>query len=705
MKTVIFAEKPSQAREYAEAIGIKKKHKTHIELADNKYVENGVVTWGFGHLVGLKLPKEYDNPVDNWNLKNLPYRPDPIEFKVADDKKAQFNAVKKLFSQADLLINACDIDREGSNIFYTTLKVTGINNKPIKRLWINSLVATEIQKGFLNLKDNQKDLLMFKEASSRAISDYLIGMNLSPMYSKLFQSKGLREVFSIGRVQTPTLYMIFERHKAIENFKSEKFYEITGEFKAKAGKYNGKAKFKSNNKEEALNVLNQHNLDKSNVEGYISNLSTVEKKQQSPKLHSLSTLQSKINAKYKYSPEKTKKIIQDLYEKKILSYPRTDSNFITENEFEYLKDNLDQYQQVYGMDFEVQYNEPRKRYVDNKKVQEHYAIIPTSKVPSTSELEKLSEEHKKVLSEVVATTLSMFASDYVFEETNIETNVNELLFYSKGTVDKKLGWKELYPHSKKENEDKLPAVASKESVLSTITIKESDTKPPNLYTEGQLINLMKTCGKTVDDEDDSKILKDIEGLGTEATRDSIIKSLKDRDYITITKNIVYITDKGILLCKAIKDSLLSSPAMTAQWEKRLKEIGNGNASSSNFIDITMKFIEKELSTFEIKKNNEEIDNLTNDLNESKMICECTNCNKGSIIESGKVYKCTNCKQVYFKKFFSNTIPKKELLNLIKHGKTKNKISLKKKNGESYKAYLKLEVNKEKDIKQYKISFE
>lgn len=704
MNTVIFAEKPSQAREYAEAIGIKKKHKTHIELVDNKYVENGIVTWGFGHLVELKLPKEYDNPVDNWNLSNLPYKPDPIEFKVADDKKSQFNAIKKLFSKADLLVNGCDIDREGSNIFYTTLKVTGIKDKPIKRLWINSLVASEIQKGFLNLKDNQKDLLMFKEASSRAVSDYLIGMNLSPMYSKIFQSKGLREVFSIGRVQTPTLYMIYERYNEIENFKSEKFYEITGNFKVQAGKYKGKAKFKSKSKEEAINLLAKHNLNDMSVEGYISNLSTVEKKQQSPKLHSLSTLQSKINAKYKYSPEKTKKIIQDLYEKKILSYPRTDCNFITENEFEYLKNNLNQYQKLYDMNFEVQYSEPRKRYVDGSRVQEHYAIVPTSKIPNRTTIDNLSDDYKNVLNEVVATTLSMFASDYVYDETNIETNMNDLLFYTKGTVDKILGWKTLYPKSKKENEDKLPAIVSKESVLAKVNLKDSDTKPPNLYTEGQLINLMKTCGKTVDDEDDIKILKDIEGLGTEATRDSIIKSLKDREYISITKNTVYITDKGILLCKAIKDSLLSSPAMTAQWEKRLKEIGNGNASASNFIDITMKFIEKELSTFEEKKNDEELNNLTNNLNESKMICECSNCNKGSITESGKVYKCTNCNQVYFKKFFNNPIPKKELLYLIKNGKTKNKINLKKKDGKTYKAYLILDNNKEKNIKQYKISF-
>lgn len=213
------------------------------------------------------------------------------------------------------MINATDIDREGSNIFYSTLKLTGVKNKTIKRLWINSLVEKEIKKGFQQLQNNHQDYQNYQEAYARQTSDYLIGMNLSPVYSKIFQLQGVQDVFSIGRVQTPTLYMIYERYLAIENFKPETFYEIFGEFESKNGCYKGKAKIKTTDKQEIINLGEKHNL-KDAKEGIITKLETQEKRTSSPKLHSLSTLQSKINKQYKYSPEKTKNIVQSLYEKK-----------------------------------------------------------------------------------------------------------------------------------------------------------------------------------------------------------------------------------------------------------------------------------------------------------------------------------------------------------------------------------------------------
>lgn len=316
MKTVIFAEKPSQARDYANALGIKAKHKEYIEIKDSDIISNAIVTWGYGHLVELKLPKDYKNPVNNWQLENLPYKPEPFEFKVGKDKNAQYNAVKKFFKEADVLINATDIDREGSNIFYSTLNLTGVKDKVIKRLWINSTVDSEIIKGFRNLKDNEQDYQSYQEAYARQISDYLIGMNLSPLYSNIFRSQGLNETFSIGRVQTPTLCMIYERHNAINNFKPEKYYEVVGEFKAQNGQYKGKAKIKTFEKSDLIELEEKHKLSQA-TDGNISKVETKEKKQQSPKLHSLSTLQTKINKMYKYGTEKTKKIVQTLYERKI----------------------------------------------------------------------------------------------------------------------------------------------------------------------------------------------------------------------------------------------------------------------------------------------------------------------------------------------------------------------------------------------------
>ncbi|MCD0525291.1 type IA DNA topoisomerase, partial [Staphylococcus aureus] len=418
MKTVIFAEKPSQARDYANALGISHKKDGYIEGVNPMFDGRVIITWGFGHLVELKLPKDYSNPINNWDLKNLPYRPSPFEYKVSEGKSKQFNIVKSLFKDADILINATDIDREGSNIFYSTLKLTGVKNKTIKRLWINSLVEKEIKKGFQQLQNNHQDYQNYQEAYARQTSDYLIGMNLSPVYSKIFQLQGVQDVFSIGRVQTPTLYMIYERYLAIENFKPETFYEIFGEFESKNGCYKGKAKIKTTDKQEIINLGGKHNL-KDAKEGIITKLETQEKRTSSPKLHSLSTLQSKINKQYKYSPEKTKNIVQSLYEKKILSYPRTDCNYITSEEYLYLKENLQSLMNVYNKHFSIVYDKPRARYVNNEKVKEHYAIIPTSQIPTPQKIEKLSQDEKYVLDEVVSTTLSMFANDYIYDETKI----------------------------------------------------------------------------------------------------------------------------------------------------------------------------------------------------------------------------------------------------------------------------------------------
>lgn len=707
MKTVIFAEKPSQARDYANALGIKKKHKEYIEIKDSEIINNAIVTWGYGHLVELKLPKDYKEPVNNWKIENLPYKPEPFEFKVGKDKNAQFNVVKKFFKDADLIINATDIDREGSNIFYSTLNLTGAKSKPIKRLWINSTVDSEIIKGFKNLKDNNQDYQSYQEAYARQISDYLIGMNLSPLYSNVFRSQGLNETFSIGRVQTPTLCMIYEREQAIKNFKPEKFYEVVGEFKAQNGKYKGKAKIKTFEKAELFELEAKHQLSKV-TQGNINKVETNEKKQQSPKLHSLSTLQTKINKQYKYGTEKTKKIVQTLYERKILSYPRTDSNLITEEEFNYLKQNLDDLKKVYNKHFDVCHSEPRKRYVDGSKVQEHYAIIPTSKTPSKQDIEQLSGDELNVLNEVVNTTLSMFADDYLYDETVIETDVNGLIFYTKGTVERNKGWKSLFQKENtqkdNENEKKLPKVELNEEVAAKVKTQEGITTPPKPYTEGELITLMKTCGKTLDDEDAADILKDIQGLGTEATRDGIIKGLKSKQYIKITSNKVGITEKGTLLCEAVKGSLLSSPTMTAEWEKRLKYIGQGQANVNGFIDVTMKFINKELEQYNEKTQNVDVQKQVEKTIDEHTIGKCPNCNKGELTDKGKIIKCSACEQIFFKNFFKKKIPDKQLKALITNGKTTQKLKFKSKAGKPYEAYLKLEDDQEKNIKKYSISF-
>lgn len=680
LNTVIFAEKPSQAKAYAQAFSVQAKHKTHIELQPCETFPGGaVITWGIGHLVELKEPKEYNKEWAKWNLASLPIAPNKYEYKVSYGKREQFDAIKKLFKdpRVTTIINACDCDREGSNIFYSIFYMTGVKNKVIKRLWINSLEVDEVRKGFQQLHSNEKDLLLYYEAKTRQVSDWLVGMNGSRLYTLLLQQKGFNESLSIGRVQSPTVYLIYQRQLEIERFKPEPFYEIEGLFQAENGKYKGKVKFKSNKREEALELLQKHQVSPQD-EGFIESIKRQKKYIKSPKLHALSTLQSVANKKWRYSPANVLKTVQQLYEKKLVTYPRTDTQYITKNEFSYLVNNIEKMQAIAGVSFPVQSKQPKKRYVDDAKVQEHYAIVPTKSIPTEKKLQGLSNEERNIYFEILRTTLAMFHDDYVYEETKVKTNVHELLFETTGKTEISKGWKELFPQGskKKKEDDSLPILSEQERVQAQINIAEGMTTPPKPYTEGQLINMMKTCGKVIDNEEEMEILKEVEGIGTEATRSGIIETIKKHGYITVTKNTVSITKKGIVLCEAIEGNLLSSPAMTAKWETYLKKIGNGEGSPKFFIESVTKFIEKLLVETPKLIGETKI--------EVKPIATCPTCKKGKIIARKSYYVCTEqdqgCKQTFpgmllGKKLTETNVRdlcSKRRTNIIKGFKSKNK---------------------------------
>lgn len=601
---VILAEKPSQAKAYADAFSVKTKYKHYIELNTcSTFPSGAVITWAIGHLVELRQPEDYKPEWKQWSLPSLPILPAKYEFKVTSNKEDQFAQIKKLFNSPEypVVINAADVDREGSNIFYSIYNMTGAKNKIIKRLWINSLEPDEIRKGFNNLRDNKKDLLLYEEAKARQISDWLVGMNGSRLYTILLQKKGYSgedgksSVISIGRVQTPTVYLIYQRQQEIQNFVSTPFYEIEGNFTAKNGKYKGKAKAKSDNKADIQAIIDKHQIDAAS-NGVVQSVTKKEKRAKSPKLHALSTLQATANKKWKYSPAAVLKLVQELYEMKLVSYPRTDTQVITDSEFAYLLDKVNDYQKLVGVSFPIASRTPNKRYVDSKKVQEHYAIIPTKNIPTSTVLGGLSKEQTNIYYEVVNTTLAMFHADYIYEETKIITDVNKLEFETTGNTEKSKGWKELFANEasakKDENQQTLPVLQQGETVEADVKLKESMTTPPKPYTEGQLIGMMKTCGKSVDNEEDMEILKEVEGLGTEATRSGIIETIKRHKYIEVTKNIVHVTKKGELLCKSIEGSLLSSPTMTAKWEGYLKKIGEGQGTGEIFLKNIEKFIGK-----------------------------------------------------------------------------------------------------------------
>ncbi len=696
-KIAILAEKPSQARAYAEAYKIKQKQKTFIEIEPcSSFPEGAIITWAVGHLVELKEPKEYKKEWEKWSLESLPIILDKYEDKVVTKMYTQFNAVKKFFNDPMIttIYNCCDAEREGSNIFYSILKMTKVKNKPIKRLWINSLEVDEIRKGFNNMQSNERDLLMYQEAKTRQISDWLVGMNCSRLFTLLLQQKGFKGSISIGRVQSPTVYLIYKRLQEIEHFKPENFYEIEGVFTAQNGAYKGKAKIKSKVREEVQQLVLQHGIQNLDT-GQITNVTNKTKRIQPPKLHALSTLQAAANKRWKYSPARVLKLTQSLYEKKLVSYPRTDSQLITHNEFTYLNDLLKKYQQLIGRSFEPVLRGQNKRYVDGSNVGEHYAIIPTKKVPTEKALQSMPADERNIYFEILNTTLAMFHQDFEYDEKTILTNVKNLEFKSVGKTELVKGWKELFSSDKEpqNREEALPVVFQGETVQSKVGIIEGTTTPPKPYTEGQLITMMKTCGKSVEDEAEIEVLNSVEGIGTEATRSGIIETIKKHGFIEVNKNIVSITPKGELLCRAIEETLLSSPSMTAKWEIYLKKIGRGEGSAKYFIDSIGKFINQLMSEVPDKLStlNIEAQQFTKPVN--KDIVTCPACKAGKISLRKNFYGCSDykngCKQTFPERLLGKKLTEKNIKDLCSSGKTTEIKGFKAKSGKQFRAALRL----------------
>lgn len=697
---ILLAEKPSQAKAYADAFTVEKREKTHIVLKPcSTFPKGAIITWAIGHLVGLKMPGEYKEEWSKWDLKNLPIIPSEYQYKVDKSKLSQFNYIKKAFNMPNVtIVNCTDIDREGSNIFYSIYDMTGTKNKDVKRLWINSLEIDEIRKGFNNLLDNKKDLLMYEEAKTRQIADWLVGINASQLYSLLVNNS-----LSVGRVQSPTVYMIYQRQKEIENFVSKPFYELYSEFTHENGVYTGKAKVKEDNRNTVLELLNKHDLSsQKHGEATIKTVEKVLKKTKSPQLHSLSTLQTKANKSWKYSPAKVLEVVQSLYEKKIVTYPRTDCNYITESEFEYLSNNVEKYQSLLGVSFTANL-EMNKRYVDNKKVAEHYSIVPTKTIPTESTVKSLSDEERNIFYEVLKTTLGMFHDDYEFEETTIITDVKNIEFHTKGKVEVNKGWKTLFLNENSEGDKKtdaekvLPSVSEQDLVSSVMEVKEGYTSPPKPFTEGGLINLMKTAGKMVDDEEDSEILKEIEGIGTEATRSGIIETIKKNGYIDVKKNIVSVTDKGTILCEAIKGSLLSSPSMTAKWESYLKKIGEGQGTMDKFLQNILAFLNKTIDDAPKKVESSGVSDAIKKQEQSMTIGACPVCKKGGLMDRKTFYGCTEysngCKFSISKIIASKKLTQKNIQDLLEKSKTPKIKGFKSKAGKSFDAMLVIEKEK------------
>ncbi|CRK83853.1 DNA topoisomerase III [Neobacillus massiliamazoniensis] len=684
---LIIAEKPDQGSTLA-SIFKHKKQNGFIEIFPNDVFNKGAyVTWAIGHLCQLVPPEKYQPSWKKWSFDTLPMIPAHFEYEVTKDKLKQFAVIKKLASHSEVseIIHAGDAGREGELIIRNILRLIHCK-KPMKRLWISSLTPNAIREGFKKLLEESETRSLFFEAYTRACADWVVGMNASRLYSLLLKEQGFADVFSVGRVQTPTLALIVKRELEIENFKAEPFWEVVASFSINSKKYSGKWQ---NNGESRVSTKDLAEKVAEFCKGKPAEVSDVLSERKEffpPLLYNLSALQADANRLFKFSPQKTLDVTQKLYQKGHVSYPRSDSRYVTIEEANTFPEILNKMSKLnsYASFFplpipSISHN---KRYVNEKKVTDHYAIIPTEQIPN---FDKMGAEEQKIYDLIVKSLIAAHYQKAIVEYTTVTTLVDgRATFISKGKVQIEDGWRKVIHQKDNDDETALPLLTKDEKGQTLkVDVKESQTQPPKRYTEGQLITVMKTAGKHIEDKELEKILSKTEGLGTEATRAGIITMLKDRKYIEVSKNLVYATSKAKILIKAIGDEILASPEMTAKWEQKLKEISDGAASPKNFMEQTEKmvhhliaigkdhasswdFSEKERQEFTPAKQSPKKKAFTK-------LGPCKKCD-GSIVDKGNFYGCTNyqknhCNFTISKKILGKNITQKNIKLLLNEGKT------------------------------------
>ncbi|MEL4029175.1 DNA topoisomerase III [Caldifermentibacillus hisashii] len=682
---LIIAEKPDQARTLA-SVFKNKKAQGYIEILPNEIFPDGAfMTWAIGHLCELVPPEKYNPEWKKWSLATLPMIPSQFQYQVSKDKAKQFSVIKKFINDPRIteIIHAGDAGREGELIIRNILRLTKAK-QPMKRLWISSLTPKAIKEGFRNLRDETETKNLYFEAYTRACSDWIVGMNASRLYSILLKEKGFSDVFSVGRVQTPTLALIVKRELEIEQFVSEPFWEVIGEFFINGKKYKGKWEVDGDSRIKTADMAAKIAQFCNGKPAEITDVKREKKEYHPPMLYNLSALQAETNRLYKFPPKKTLDILQGLYQKGIVSYPRSDSRYVTPGEADMFPDILHKISRIekYAEFFPLPISSIRnnKRYVNAKKVTDHYAIIPTEQVKDP---EKLSADEQKIYDLIIKSLLAAHYEKSVYEYTTVTTLVDgRATFLSKGKVQLAEGWRKVIPANEKDGEPELPLLEKgKTGIVKKVNVKESKTQPPKRYTEGQLITLMKTAGKHIEDKELEKVLDETEGLGTEATRAGIITMLKSRKYIEIKKNLVYATAKAKILIHAIGKELLASPEMTAKWEQRLKEIAEGKANAKQFIDMTNKMIthlvtETTKQAVEWSFDREVTENFVPRQFKKSAPRKLGNCKfcDGNVIDKGTFYGCSNyqktgCSFTISKKILGKTITQAQLKKLLTDGVT------------------------------------
>jgi len=573
---VIIAEKPSVARDIAEVLDIKAKKKGYIEG------RGCAITWAFGHLVTLQEPGDYDPALKHWSLETLPFVPDKFKLTLIKNRGVdeQFQVIETLCQQAEEIVCATDAGREGELIFRYILALCNCEDKPIRRLWLNSLTPDAISEAFKDLKDGHDYDPLYAAARCRSESDWIVGLNATRYYTVRHGRIGGtsdRVLWSIGRVQTPVLAMIVERDDTILQFRPQLFWELTSKYREVVFKYTGKRFEKPEKAQVLLEKITDHPFA-------ITGIVAKEKKEQPPQLFDLTTLQREINKAHGLSAADTLAATQNLYEKKFVTYPRTDSRYLSKDLQPRIPKILEQLKALRPEEI-APLNLAKlpfsKRIIDDTKVSDHHAIIPTGVKPHS-----LGTNEQLVYEAITTQFIAAFYPVCVKNLTTVEGNSNGVKFEAKGTQIVKPGWTVLFANKKQSQEaaeeQTLPLFAEGESGPHEPSLREGKTIPPKHFSENSLLGAMEAAGKFVEDDTLREALKE-RGIGTPATRAAIIETLLSRSYIQREKKHLRCTDMGRCLIALIQDPLLKSPEMTGDWEEKLKKIERSQLDPDEFM--------------------------------------------------------------------------------------------------------------------------
>ena len=568
---VCIAEKPSVARDIAEVLGARNRKEGYIE--GNGYQ----VTWTFGHLCTLKEPHEYTPSWKAWSLSSLPMIPPRFGIKLINDPgiEKQFHIIEGLMQQADEIINCGDAGQEGELIQRWVMQKAGAHC-PVKRLWISSLTEEAIREGFASLKDQSEFQPLYEAGLSRAIGDWVLGMNATRLYTLKYGQN--RQVLSIGRVQTPTLALIVKRQQEIENFKPEPYWELKTVYRETT--FNStKGKFSS--KEEGEKFLETVK----NSDFTVTDVSAKKGTEAPPRLFDLTSLQVECNKKFSYSADMTLQLIQSLYEKKVATYPRVDTTFLSDDMYPKCPNILAGLKDYAGFTAPLAGKKllKSKKVFDNSKVTDHHAIIPTGVQP-----QGLTDMETRVFDLIARRFIAVFYPDSKFSTTTVLGEVDKVEFKATGKQILEPGWRVIFAKEQqeetKENEEErvLPLFTIGESGPHTPDLTEKWTQPPKPYTEATLLRAMETAGKLVDNDELRDALKE-NGIGRPSTRAAIIETLFKRHYIRKERKNLIATPTGVELIQLIHEELLKSAELTGIWEKKLREIERRSYDAATFL--------------------------------------------------------------------------------------------------------------------------